>query len=182
MIMDLSNLHPAPGSRRDRKRLGRGYGSGRGKTAGKGTKGQKARAGAHVPGYFEGGQNSLVHRLPVRRGLHNKQPTRIRPVTINLSDLRRFPEGADVTAETLVEAGLVGRRARLIKVLGDGELSRALTVTANKFSASAKAKIEAAGGRAIVRGAANGGNVAANDVSSSAATSGADKAPSAEES
>lgn len=152
MTMDLSSLHPAPGSRRDKRRLGRGAGSGRGKTAGKGTKGQKARTGAHIPAYFEGGQNSLVHRMPVRRGLHNKHPRRERPVILNVGALEAFPAGATVDREALIAAGLVDAGARWVKILGEGELSHPVTVAADQFSASAKSKIEAAGGRAVVEG------------------------------
>lgn len=152
MTMNLSNLHAAPGSRREKRRLGRGAGSGRGKTAGKGTKGQKARTGAHIPAYFEGGQNSLVHRMPVRRGLHNKHPRRERPVILNVGALEVFPAGARVDRDALVAAGLVDHRARLLKILGEGELSHAVTVLADQFSAAAKSKIEAAGGQAVVEG------------------------------
>ena len=154
MTMDLGNLHPAPGSRKDRRRIGRGHGSGRGKTGGKGTKGQKARTGASIPGYFEGGQNSLVHRMPVKRGLHFKAPPRPpRPAIVNLEKLERFADGTTVGREALVEARLVDHRARRVKILGDGELTHALVVEAQFFSASAKTKIEAAGGQAVVVGA-----------------------------
>jgi large subunit ribosomal protein L15 len=153
MSMNLNTLHPAPGSRRDRRRIGRGHGSGRGKTGGKGTKGQKARTGASIPAYFEGGQNPLVHRMPVKRGLHNKGVHRPKPATVNLSQLARFAEGSTVGRDALVEARLMGKRDRKVKILGDGELTQPLIVEANQFSASARAKIEAAGGQAVVIGA-----------------------------
>lgn len=155
MSMNLSDLHAAPGSRKDRKRLGRGHGSGRGKTAGRGTKGQKARAGGHVPNYFEGGQNALVHRMPTKRGERFRIPqNRPRPEAINVRDLGRFEAGTTVDRTVLQTAGLVDDRARMVKILGTGELSHALVVRAEFFSAGAKAKIEAAGGQAIVVGAA----------------------------
>ena len=153
MSMDLNSLHPDPGSRKKRRRIGRGPGSGRGKTGGKGTKGQKARAGGSIPAYFEGGQNSLVHRMPVKRGLHFKGVHHPKPATVNLRQLARFAEGTTIGRETLVGARLVGKRDRKVKILGDGELTHALIVEANQFSASAKAKIEAAGGQAILVGA-----------------------------
>jgi large subunit ribosomal protein L15 len=133
--------------------LGRGHGSGRGKTAGKGTKGQKARAGHNIPIGFEGGQNAMIHRMPVRRGLHFKAPPREKPSTVNVSDLEQFPEGTPVDLAAIAAIGLVSKRSRALKVLGDGELTHALTVTAHQFSAGAKQKIEAAGGQAIVVGA-----------------------------
>jgi large subunit ribosomal protein L15 len=155
MSMTLSDLHAAPGSRKDRRRLGRGHGSGRGKTSGKGTKGQKARAGGHVPNYFEGGQNSLVHRMPTKRGERFRIPQhRPRPATVNLRDLGRFAPGAMVDRAILQAAGLVDDRARMVKILADGDLAHALVVHAEFFSAAAKTKIEAAGGQAIVVGAA----------------------------
>jgi large subunit ribosomal protein L15 len=152
--MNLSDLHPAPGSRPSRRRLGRGHGSGRGKTAGKGTKGQKARAGASIPAWFEGGQNALVHRMPVKRGFQFKNPhKRVRPATVNLRELAVFAAGQAVDRETLVAAGLVDPGARRVKVLGDGELDRALIITADEFSAGARSKIEGAGGQVVVIGA-----------------------------
>ena len=154
MSMTLSDLHATPGSRKDRKRLGRGHGSGRGKTSGKGTKGQKARAGGHVPNFFEGGQNSLVHRMPTKRGHRFRGPQhRPRPATINVRDLSRFEAGATVDRAVLQTAGLVDERARMVKVLGNGELVHALVIHADFFSAGARTKIEAAGGQAIVVGA-----------------------------
>jgi large subunit ribosomal protein L15 len=153
MSMGLSDLHPAPGSRPSRKRLGRGHGSGRGKTAGKGTKGQKARAGASIPAYFEGGQNSLVHRMPTKRGERFRQPQhKPRPAIVNLRDLDRFAAGTVVDRALLQAAGLVDDRAPFLKILGTGELDHALEVHAEHFSGGARTKIEAIGGQAIVIG------------------------------
>ena len=147
--LGLHNLVPAPGSHRDRKRLGRGPGSGTGKTSGKGHKGIKARAGHHGPGggkpQFEGGQMPLTRRLP-KRGFTNI--FRIEHQVIRLSDLeRRMPEGAEVTRESLVQAGLISARKGPAKVLANGDLSRAVTVRGIRMSAGAREKIEAAGGR-----------------------------------
>ncbi len=150
MSMNLNELHAEPASRRVHRRLGRGHGSGRGKTAGRGTKGQKARAGGHVPAYFEGGQNALVHRMPVKRGLHFRSPpNKVKPATVNLRQLGQFPANQSVDIETLIAAKLVDKSARQVKVLADGELTHPLTITAHYFSGSARAKIEAAGGQAI---------------------------------
>ncbi len=141
--MELSNLRPAEGSRHSNNfRRGRGHGSGNGKTAGKGHKGQKARSGAPRPG-FEGGQMPLYRRLP-KRGFTNRNSRDI--VGINVEVLNRFEEGAVVTVETLEESGVVSNRRDGVKILGRGELTRKLTVKANAFSEGAKAKIEAAGG------------------------------------
>lgn len=145
----LHNLVPAPGSHRDRKRLGRGPGSGTGKTSGKGHKGIKARAGHHGPGggkpHFEGGQMPLTRRLP-KRGFTNI--FRVEHQVVRLSDLeRRMPEGAEVTTESLVQAGLISARKGPAKVLANGDLSRAVTVRGIRMSAGAREKIEAAGGR-----------------------------------
>jgi large subunit ribosomal protein L15 len=147
--LGLHNLVPAPGSHRDRKRLGRGPGSGTGKTSGKGHKGIKARAGHHGPGggkpQFEGGQMPLTRRLP-KRGFTNI--FRIEHQVVRLSDLeRRMPEGAEVTRESLVQAGLISARKGPAKVLANGDLSRAVTVRGIRMSAGAREKIEAAGGR-----------------------------------
>lgn len=141
--MDLSNLSPAEGSRQsDNFRRGRGHGSGNGKTAGKGHKGQKARSGATRPG-FEGGQMPLYRRLP-KRGFKNRNTKDI--VAINVSVLNRFEDGAEVTAESLLASGAISRVGDGVKLLGNGELSKKLTVKVNAVSESAKAKIEAAGG------------------------------------
>ena len=145
--MDLSNLQPAEGSKHsDNFRRGRGHGSGNGKTAGKGHKGQKARSGAPRPG-FEGGQMPLYRRIP-KRGFTCRNSKEI--VGINLSYLERFEDGATVTVESLVEAGIVKNTRDGVKILGNGELTKKLTVQANAFSASAKEKIEALGGEAEV--------------------------------
>ena len=147
--LGLHNLVPAPGSHRDRKRLGRGPGSGTGKTSGKGHKGIKARAGHHGPGggkpHFEGGQMPLTRRLP-KRGFTNI--FRVEHQVVRLSDLEgRLPEGTEVTRETLVAAGLISARKGPAKVLANGDLKRAVTVRGLKMSAGAREKIEAAGGR-----------------------------------
>ena len=145
--MDLSNLQPAEGSKHnDNFRRGRGHGSGNGKTAGKGHKGQKARSGAPRPG-FEGGQMPLYRRIP-KRGFTCRNSKEI--VGINLSYLERFEDGATVTVESLVEAGIVKNTRDGVKILGNGELTKKLTVQANAFSASAKEKIEALVGKAEV--------------------------------
>jgi len=141
--MDLSNLKPAEGSRQsDNFRRGRGHGSGNGKTAGKGHKGQKARSGATRPG-FEGGQMPLYRRIP-KRGFTNRNSKDI--VGINVSVLERFEDGTEVTVTSLVESGVVSNPRDGVKILGKGEISKKLTVKVNAFSESAKAKIEAAGG------------------------------------
>lgn len=142
--MDLSNLRPAEGSTHNDFRRGRGHGSGNGKTSGKGHKGQKARSGAPRIG-FEGGQMPLFRRLP-KRGFTNINSKRI--VAISLSDLNRFEDGADVTVEALLEAGVISHARDGVKVLGSGELTKKLNVKLNAYSASAKAKIEELGGTA----------------------------------
>ena len=141
--MELSNLKPAEGSKHsDSFRRGRGHGSGNGKTAGKGHKGQKARSGAPRPG-FEGGQMPLYRRIP-KRGFTNRN--RLEIVAINVSALERFDAGSEVSVETLIESGIVKNPKDGVKILGNGELTKKLTVKANAFSASAKEKIEAVGG------------------------------------
>ncbi|HLG77107.1 MAG TPA: 50S ribosomal protein L15 [Ktedonobacteraceae bacterium] len=147
--MKLSDLQPAPGSHKAERRVGRGHGSGRGKTAGRGTKGQKARTGGKVHRAFNGGQTRLSKRLPFVRGVNNSNTAfRDDYTIINIVDLELFESGAHVTPEALVEQGfLTASEGRgLVKILGNGEISRPLTVRAHKFSASAQAKIEAAGG------------------------------------
>ena len=145
--MDLSNLQPAEGSRQSNEfRRGRGHGSGNGKTAGKGHKGQKARSGAPRPG-FEGGQMPLYRRLP-KRGFKNRNTKEI--VAINVAALDKFEDGATVTIESLVETGIVKKVCDGVKILGNGDITKKLTVQANAFSESAKSKIEAAGGKAEV--------------------------------
>jgi large subunit ribosomal protein L15 len=145
--MRLSDLKPASGSTKKRKRVGRGDGSGHGKTSGRGHKGQGARSGGNVAPGFEGGQMPLQRRLP-KRGFHN--PFRIEIAVVNLAQLETFPGGSEVTPELLAQNGLVRRSDRLVKILGGGSLSKALTVKAHRFSASAKERIEAAGGKAEV--------------------------------
>ena len=145
--MDLANLRPADGAKqRDNFRRGRGHGSGNGKTAGKGHKGQKARSGAPRPG-FEGGQMPLYRRIP-KRGFTNRNSKTI--VGINVSALEVFDNDAVVSVETLIEQGIVKNPRDGVKILGNGELTKKLTVQANAFSAGAVAKIEALGGKAEV--------------------------------
>ena len=146
--MELSNLRPAEGSKHsDNFRRGRGHGSGNGKTAGKGHKGQKARSGGGVRAGFEGGQMPLYRRLP-KRGFTCRNSKTI--IGINVSALERFEADIVVTVETLIEAGIVKNPRDGVKILGNGELSKKLTVKVNAFSEGAKAKIEAAGGIAEV--------------------------------
>ena len=145
--MELSNLQPAKGSKHSNNfRRGRGHGSGNGKTAGKGNKGQKARSGAPRIG-FEGGQMPLYRRIP-KRGFKNRNAKDI--VGINLKALEVFENGATVSISTLMEKGIVNNPRDGVKILGNGEFTKKLTVQANAFSASAKEKIEALGGKAEV--------------------------------
>jgi large subunit ribosomal protein L15 len=147
--MKLSDLRPAPGSHRPERRVGRGHGSGRGKTAGRGTKGQKARSGGSLHRAFNGGQTRLSKRLPFVRGLGNSNtPFRKNYTIINIADLELFEPGTCVTPEEMAAMDLMtpAEARGLVKVLGEGEVDRALTVRAHKFSESARAKIEAAGG------------------------------------
>ena len=146
--MKLHELKPAPGSRHTRKRLGRGIGSGLGKTSGRGHKGQNARAGGGVRPGFEGGQTPLFRRLP-KRGFRNA-PFKKEWSIVNLKELERFEGGTVVTLKVLKEAGIVKAVRDGVKVLASGELSVALTVQAHAFSSAAKEKIEAAGGSAEV--------------------------------
>ena len=141
--MELSNLRPAEGSKHsDNFRRGRGHGSGNGKTAGEGHKGQKARSGSPRPG-FEGGQMPLYRRIP-KRGFTNRNSKEI--IGINVSALERFEDGAVVTVETLLETGIVKNPKDGVKILGYGDITKKLTVKANAFSDGAKQKIEALGG------------------------------------
>jgi large subunit ribosomal protein L15 len=142
----IHDLAPADGSTHYRKRVGRGPGSGHGKTAGRGYKGQKSRTGYRHQRGFEGGQMPLHRRVP-KRGFTNI--FRVEYDVVNISDLDRFEAGSAVTPQALAEARL-SRKSRPVKILGDGEIKKALTVSAHKFSASAKARIEAAGGRCEV--------------------------------
>jgi large subunit ribosomal protein L15 len=145
--MDLSNLKPAVGSTKTRKRIGRGAGSGTGKTAGKGHKGQKARSGGSIKPGFEGGQMPMQRRLP-KRGF--TPLTKTVYALVNLRDLELFEAGSVVDLEALTQSGLVNSIGDGVKILGTGELTKALTVKAHKFSKSALEKIEAAGGKAEV--------------------------------
>lgn len=145
--MKLHELKPAEGSRKTRNRVGRGIGSGNGKTAGKGHKGQNARSGGGVRPGFEGGQMPLFQRLP-KRGFTNINRKDF--AVVNLDKLNSFAEGTEVTPELLLETGVISKLKSGVKILGDGQLEKKLTVKANKFSASAKQAIEAAGGTADV--------------------------------
>lgn len=141
--MELGHLKPKKGARHAKKRVGRGPGSGHGKTSGRGEKGQKSRSGFHRMVGFEGGQMPLHRRLP-KRGFTNIFKREI--AVVNVSELERFDNGATVDEAALRQAGLIRGRADGIKILGDGKLSRKLTVVANKFSEAARRQIEAAGG------------------------------------
>ena len=145
--MELNELVPAPGSRTKHYRKGRGIGSGNGKTAGKGHKGQNARSGGGVRPGFEGGQMPLYRRLP-KRGFKNV--TAIKYSEINVSTLNKFEDGAEVTPELLKASGLIKKLEDGVSVMGNGELTKKLTVNAHRFTKTAKEKIEAAGGKAIV--------------------------------
>ena len=145
--MKLHELSPAPGSVRDVKRIGRGHGSGNGKTAGKGHKGQKARAGRGIRAGFEGGQMPLHRRIP-KRGFNNIFATPY--VAINVAALNRFEDGAVVNTEALLNAGIINKAPYGVKILGNGNIEKKLTVQVAAYSESAKAKIEAAGGKAEV--------------------------------
>lgn len=146
--MKLHELSPAVGATKEVKRIGRGHGSGHGKTAGKGHKGQWARSGGGVKPGFEGGQTKLAMRIP-KRGFNNIFATEY--ATVNVSDLEnRFESGAEIDAQALVEIGLVKKLYDGIKILGNGELTKSFTVKASKFTAAAAEKIEKAGGKAEV--------------------------------
>lgn len=143
--MELHDLRPNPGAKKKRKRVGRGIAAGQGKTAGRGTKGQGARSGGGKGAYFEGGQLPLARRLPFKRGFTNIRKIYYQPV--NLKSLATFEAGAEVGPELMVEAGLLKKVGEPVVVLGEGDISVALTVRAHRFSESAKAKIEGAGGK-----------------------------------
>ncbi|MFS0724458.1 MULTISPECIES: 50S ribosomal protein L15 [Paenibacillus] len=145
--MKLHELQPAPGSKQVGKRKGRGIGTGNGKTAGRGHKGQNARSGGGVRPGFEGGQNPLYRRLP-KRGFNN--PFRKEYAVVNIEDLNSFAAGTEITPELLMEQGVVKNPQDGIKILGNGEIKVQLTVKANKFSQSAVEKIQAAGGKTEV--------------------------------
>ncbi len=146
--MELHNLKNVPGAVHRRKRVGCGEGGGHGKTSGRGGKGQTARSGGSVRPGFEGGQMPLFRKLP-QRGFNNKN-FRTEYAVVNLADLSKLEGVSEVDRNVLVEKGLIRSNAARVKILGDGEIGSALKVTADKFSASAKSKIEAAGGQAVV--------------------------------
>ena len=146
--MKLHDLRPDPGSRKQRKRVGRGTGSGHGKTAGRGTKGQGARSGGGKGPYFEGGQLPLVRRLPFKRGFTNIRKVYFK--TVNVDQLvERFAPGAEVDPVSLTVVGLIKKPTDPVVILGRGDIEYALTVKADRFSESAQAKIEAAGGSIV---------------------------------
>ncbi len=145
--MKLYELSPAPGSKQKPKRIGRGHGSGWGKTAGKGHKGQKARSGGGVRPGFEGGQMPLQRRIP-KRGFNNIFAKKT--ISVNLAELNRFNEGTTVDAELLIKTGIIKKEHDRIKILSNGNLTKKLNVKANAFSESARQKIENAGGKAEV--------------------------------
>ncbi len=145
--MKLHELQPAPGSRKKRKRVGRGIGSGHGKTSGRGQKGQKARSGGGVRPGFEGGQNPLIRRIP-KRGFTN--PHRKEYAIVKVEDLNRFSQGTTVTPDLLKESGLIKQIKDGVKILGNGDLNVSLTVKVHKFTRTAVEKIEAAGGKTEV--------------------------------
>ncbi len=145
--MKLHDLRPSKGAKKNRKRVGRGIAAGQGKTAGRGTKGQNARSGGGVRPYFEGGQLPLVRKLPFARGVGFRNPWRREFKPVNIGRLvEYFDDGAVVSPETLADAGIIKSPEELVAVLGEGELDRTFTVRAHRISASARAKIEAAGG------------------------------------
>ena len=145
-MIRLDTLSPAPGSRKEKKRVGRGDGSRTGSFSGRGCKGQKGRAGFRMKPGFEGGQLPIIKRLPSQRGFNNIFKTEYD--VVNVAQLNVFESGTEVDIITLMTAGLVKTGQKLVKILGDGEIDRPLTVKADKFTAAAKAKIEAAGGKA----------------------------------
>lgn len=145
--MELHDLRPVEGSKKSSRRIGRGHGSGWGKTAGKGHKGQNARSGGGVRPGFEGGQMPLQRRIP-KRGFNNIFAKKV--ISINVSDLEKFGEGSVIDINELINMGLVKRSFDKIKILGNGELTKSLTVKAHMFSKSAVEKIQAAGGKAEV--------------------------------
>lgn len=142
--MKLNDLRPDSGSKKKRKRVGRGIAAGQGKTAGRGTKGQNARSGGGVPPYFEGGQLPLARRLPYKRGFNN--PNKIIYQPVNVGDLTGFDEGTEVDPVVLTVIGLLKTPEEPVVILGEGEIEVALTIRAHRFSKSARKKIEDAGG------------------------------------
>lgn len=157
--MHIDDLKPAEGAYSKRKRIGRGHGSGNVKTGGKGTKGQKARTGGGVRPGFEGGQNPIYRRMPYKRGFHNRFAVVYE--VVNLARLTEVEFDGPITPESLYERGVTSHRTRPVKVLAGGDLTAALHVRAHKFSDSARAKIEAAGGTAEVIAAEGAGEAAA---------------------
>ena len=145
--MKLHELHPAEGAKKRRKRVGRGTAAGQGKTAGRGTKGQKARSGGNVPPYFEGGQLPLVRKLPFVRGYKFFNPYKVEFEPVNLDELPyRFEPGDEVSPKTLAEVGLIKHEDDLVVILGRGEIDRPLTIKTHRISESAREKVEEAGG------------------------------------
>jgi len=144
-VIRLDTLSAAPGARKDRKRVGRGDGSKKGSFSGRGCKGQKSRSGHRMKPGFEGGQLPIIKRLPSKRGFTNIFKTEY--ALVNVGDLASFAAGAVVTMEELAKAGIIRETPKPLKILGNGDVTQALTVKASKFSASAKSKIEAAGGK-----------------------------------
>ena len=144
--MKLHDLRPTPGSKKKRKRVGRGMASGKGKTSGRGMKGQGARSGGGKGPYFEGGQLPLVRRLPFKRGFNNIHRIEYKPVNLDRLQEKFGKSKQEVTPETLVEAGIIKRSDKAVAILGRGEITSALTIKAHRFSKSAQEKIEAAGG------------------------------------
>jgi large subunit ribosomal protein L15 len=143
--MQQNELNPSPGSRKSRKRVGRGNGSGHGTYSGRGQKGQKSRSGVQIQRGFEGGQLPIIKRLPRKRGFFNRSRVEYSPV--NVGALNSLKSDVEITAEILYDAGLIQDLRRPVKILAGGELQSAVTIRANKFSAAAKAKIEATGGK-----------------------------------
>ena len=146
--MKENELRPPQGAKHNRKRVGRGVGSGHGTYSCRGLKGQNSRSGGGVHPLFEGGQNPLVKRLPYKRGFNNI--FRVEYTVVNVDRLNVFPEGTEVTPEQMVSAGIIKNLRKPVKILGEGDLSHQINVKANKFSQTAKSKIEALGGRAEV--------------------------------
>jgi len=147
-MLNLSNLSPQEGSRRPRKRLGRGHGTGHGKTSGRGHKGFKARSGSGVKPGFEGGQMPLQRRLP-KRGFNNI--FRKEYAVVNVKDLEKLETGSTVDRQALLDAGMIKKRFSMVKVLGDGEISKSLTIAVDKISKTARQKIESAGGKIEIK-------------------------------
>lgn len=151
-MVKQNELSPAPGSKKQRKRVGQGLGSGHGRYSGRGCKGQKARSGAHIPLYFEGGQLPLVKRLPRKRGFTNIFKTEYS--IVNVGELNIFEPNTVVAPDDLLRKGLINSTKKLVKILGGGSIAHPLVVRADKFSATAKEKVEAVGGAVEVRDAA----------------------------